>query len=49
MSETRHSSVTKLQLAQPLSFGDTVLCYHNKIKQLILGRYCRYHRLIRYL
>jgi hypothetical protein len=35
--------VTILQLVQPLSFGDTVLCYHQKIKQLILGRYCRYH------
>jgi len=22
---------------------DTGLCYHRKIKQLILGRYCRYH------
>jgi len=37
-------SVTKLRLVQPLSFGDTVLCYHRKIKQLILGRYCRYQR-----
>jgi hypothetical protein len=35
--------VTILQLVQPLSFGDTVLCYHRKIKQLILGRYFRYH------
>jgi len=34
--------VTKLQLVQPLSFGDTVLCYHRKIRRLILGRYCRY-------
>jgi len=23
---------------------DMVLCYHRKIKQLILGRYCRYQR-----
>ena len=38
-------NVTKLQLVQPLSFGDTVLCYHRKIKQLILGRYCRYHKI----
>jgi len=37
-------NVTNLQLVQPLSFGDTVLCYHRKIKQLILERYCRYHR-----
>ena len=37
-------NVTKLQLVQPLSFGDTVLCYHRKIKQLILGRYCSYHQ-----
>jgi len=36
--------VTKLQLVQPLSFGNTLLCYHQKIKQLILGRYCRYQR-----
>ena len=36
-------NVTKLQLVQPLLFGDTILCYHRKIKQLILGRYCRYH------
>jgi hypothetical protein len=34
--------VTKLQLVQPLSFGDTVLGYHRKIKCLILGRYCSY-------
>jgi hypothetical protein len=39
-------SVTKLQLVQPLLFGDTILCYHRKIKQLILGRYCRYHNLL---
>jgi hypothetical protein len=32
--------VTKLQLVQPLLFGDAILCYHQKIKQLILGRYC---------
>ena len=37
--------MTKLQLVQPLSFGDMVLRYHRKIKQLILGRYCRYHQL----
>jgi len=37
-------SVMKLQLVQPILFGDTILCYHRKIKQLILGRYCRYHR-----
>jgi len=36
--------VTKLQLVQPLSFGDTVLCYHRKIKSLIVGFYCRYRR-----
>ena len=30
---------------QKFSSGcDTVLCYHRKIKHLILGRYCRYHR-----
>ena len=34
----------KLQLVQPILFGDTILCYHRKIKQLILGRYCRYQR-----
>jgi hypothetical protein len=28
-----------------LLFGDTILCYHRKIKQLILGRYCRYHKI----
>ena len=38
-------NVTKLQLVQPLSFGDTVLCYHRKIKHLIFGRYCRYHNI----
>jgi hypothetical protein len=42
-------SVTKLQLVQPLSFGDMVLCYHRKIKHLILGRYCRYLRSSRHL
>jgi len=41
--------VTKLQLVQPLSFGDMVLRYHRKNKQLILGRYCRYQRFGRYL
>jgi len=26
-----------------------VLCYHRKIKQLILGRYCRYRRFTKML
>jgi len=28
---------------------DTVLCYHRKIKQLILVGYCRYQRFARHL
>jgi hypothetical protein len=39
-------NVTKLQLVQPLLFGDMILCYHRKIKRLILGRYCRYHNIL---
>jgi hypothetical protein len=27
-----------------LFFNDTLLCYHRKIKQMILGRYCSYLR-----
>jgi len=42
-------NVTKLQLVQPLLFGDTILCYHRKIKQLILGRYCSYHNIFELL
>jgi hypothetical protein len=35
-------NVTKLQLVQPLSFGDTILCYHRKISHLIVATNCRY-------
>jgi len=45
LEKQEFDSVTKLQLVQPLPFGDMVLCYHRKIKCLILATNCRYHNI----
>ena len=45
MSENQElDSMTKLQLVQPLSFGDMVFWYLRKFRCLILACYCRYRR-----
>jgi hypothetical protein len=38
-----------IEESRQLSLGDTVLCYHRKIRHLITFSHCRYHRFARHL